>query len=191
MSDNLKVPLRKRHRKPSSEYADGYYFVTVCTHNFEHTLGEIVDAKLVPTAIGGILDSCIRDMSLHYKYIEVVNYIIMPNHWHALLWVNAPGHISKSPTDMGCLRPPRHELTNIPFVNRTHFNSLLATAVGGVKSAVTRRANSSGLKFKWQRGFYDNIITHQKMFDQVCYYIENNPNVWELDRFYRNAAIDI
>ncbi len=187
----MDVHLRKVHRKPSSDYADGYYFVTVCTHNFVHSLGEIVDSKLVPTVVGGILDRCINEITQHYHYIEVVEYVVMPNHWHALFWINAPDIALDTTEDKGCLHAPAHEIKHTPFAKRTHFNSLLARAVGGVKSAVTRKAKSLGLKFKWQRGFYDNIVTHQEMFDKICYYIENNPESWELDRFYKNAAIGI
>jgi REP element-mobilizing transposase RayT len=61
---------------------------------------------------------------------------------------------------------------------------LLSTTMGGLKSATTRFANNHKITFGWQERFHDHIIRNQEEYDRIAIYIENNPTLWEQDKFY-------
>jgi len=66
----------------------GWYFVTICTHNQRHILGTIVDNEVRLSAIGRIADVELRAVSTHYENVDVDEYIVMPNHVHAIFMID-------------------------------------------------------------------------------------------------------
>lgn len=60
----------------------------------------------------------------------------------------------------------------------------ISTIIGGYKSAVTKYAHRSGLKFGWQPRFHDCIIRDEDAFQRIRRYIETNPTRWVKDRFH-------
>ena len=66
----------------------------------------------------------------------------------------------------------------------SHSKGRLSSAVGSIKSAVSRYANKNDILFKWQTRFYDRIIRNQKEVNDVVEYIVNNPCKWETDEYY-------
>jgi REP element-mobilizing transposase RayT len=61
---------------------------------------------------------------------------------------------------------------------------LLSTAIGGLKSALTKFANANSIAFKWQTRFHDRIIRDQDEMNRIATYIEQNPIMWMTDKFY-------
>ncbi|MES2776163.1 MAG: hypothetical protein V4722_18440 [Bacteroidota bacterium] len=41
------------------------------------------------------------------------------------------------------------------------------------------------LSFEWQERFHDNIIRNSEAFNNIQYYIANNPRTWKDDKFYQ------
>lgn len=59
--------------------------------------------------------------------------------------------------------------------------SRLQTAIGGFKSAVTRRVRAAGLwgvEPLWQRGYHDRILSHPDEIRAAKEYILSNPRRW-------------
>jgi REP element-mobilizing transposase RayT len=54
---------------------------------------------------------------------------------------------------------------------------------GGYKSAVTKHANRLGLENGWQPRFHDHIIRNDAEYQRISYYITNNPQNWDNDKF--------
>lgn len=79
---NRKYPRAKWH-----DYNMGTYFVTVCTHNRVHYFGEIKEGKITHTEIGAYLCRAIEEISLHYPEATVDRYVVMPNHFHAIITI--------------------------------------------------------------------------------------------------------
>ena len=61
---------------------------------------------------------------------------------------------------------------------------LLSIAIGGMKSALTKYANSNKIEFGWQTRFHDHIIRDREEWERIANYIENNPATWKDDRLY-------
>jgi dipeptidase len=90
------------------------------------------------------------------KRVPDDEYVVMPNHIHAILDVQEQG-----------LK------TDLPVV------------IGQYKMAVTKRIRSEKPGFQvWQRSFHDHVIRNRKSYEKIWTYIENNPAKWEEDCFY-------
>ncbi len=147
------LPVRKPTRLQNYDYSrNGCYFVTVCVKNRKPILSTIVgggdlDAPktIVLKPYGRIAEKYIQSMESAYDTIRVENYIIMPNHIHLLISINACGAPRSSP----------------PTVS-----SILAAWKRFVNQEIGMRI--------WQRGFYDRIIRNQAEFENAWNYIEYN-----------------
>lgn len=142
--------------------AAGYYFLTFCTHQrrclFEdNTVIAYLEStwRRIPTWKG-------------LSQFHVDEFVIMPNHIHALLW------IIKSDVQY-----------DSPRSNKVEPGSASA-AVGAFRSTTSRQLKSRyGFDPDdkiWQRGFYDRIIRDEKELKNVREYIRQNPERWAEDR---------
>src|SRR5690606_6408935 len=76
----------------------GMYFVTLCTKHRIDYFGEVrsVNAgrfrhiSLVPNEIGKTARKCWLEIPEHYPFVELDQFVIMPDHIHGLLFLNRP-----------------------------------------------------------------------------------------------------
>jgi REP element-mobilizing transposase RayT len=146
---------------------NGAYFITICAKNRAELFGRIAvgDGLARPETVelfqcGQKAKTEIENLSLRYESVLVDRFVIMPNHIHAIIVINAgyAGRASPSPT--------------------------LGNVVGGYKSGVSRLCGFG----VWQRFFYDHIIRNQDNYNRIAEYIQNNPIEWKNDFFYVEAA---
>ena len=78
----------------------GLYFVTICTKDRFHYFGEIEEdeaqsiASLQETEIGKIAHNNWLQIPQFHPYVELDEFAIMPDHIHAILFINKPDKIS-------------------------------------------------------------------------------------------------
>lgn len=161
-------------------YNDGLYFVTVCTSNMQTSLGHIDDMEMHLSPLGAILDYWLRKAPDSYEDICMINYVIMPNHFHCLLDIRGEQSRMKQP-NYGCL----HSSHRLRKTTDFHHNSLLSRFIGNIKRAVTIEARKSGIDFAWQRSFHEHIVKHESAYKAIMIYIDRNVSSWGEDRFYR------
>ena len=87
------IRFKNRYRIPSAraawhDYNGGAYFVTICTHNREHYLGEITNGVMCLSEMGQIAAQCMDEVHCHFPHVDVPIYVIMPNHVHAIIIIN-------------------------------------------------------------------------------------------------------
>ena len=87
------IRFKNRYRIPSAraawhDYNGGAYFVTICTHNREHYLGEITNGVMHLSEMGQIAAQCMDEVHCHFPHVDVPIYVIMPNHVHAIIIIN-------------------------------------------------------------------------------------------------------
>lgn len=160
------------------DYASaGVYFITVCTKGRVNYFGQISDSKMTLSAIGEIVDKewqqtfqLRADMNL-----QMAEYVIMPNHFHAILRI---GH------------NPFNEHSHEPAILSRSGNRFgpqsknLAAVIKGFKTAVCIKARKVNPDFEWQSRYYDHIIQSEAKYIYIANYIINNPETWAHDRFY-------
>ena len=73
-------------------YDSGAYFITVCTNNRNHFFGEVINRsdtqEMLLSPIGHFLTEIIQNATNHCPYVEIPLYIVMPNHWHAIMFID-------------------------------------------------------------------------------------------------------
>ncbi len=164
-----KLPTRKQKRLENYDYSScGTYFITICPKdrrsifwdnaqpNFvgEDSILPLDNVRLSP--FGKITDEAIKSISERYSHVELLQYVIMPNHVHMILYIPYDGgRIISSPTS-------------------------ISTVVGQLKRYVSKKIGIS----IWQRSFHDHIIRNKSDYEKISKYIYENPMKWQYDCFY-------
>lgn len=157
------MPNRKSTRLQDYDYSNnGYYFITICTQNKQHIFGCVSDCSINLNILGRIAAEEIENIICHYQTVEILKYVVMPNHIHAIIAIN----------DTERSRPTS---TTIPMI------------IGLYKSGVSKRIHTHEPDIVvWQRSFYDHIIRNEDEYLRVWQYIDENPLKWEIDPYFTN-----
>lgn len=163
--DKPKSPNRKSLRFKGYDYASiGYYFITIDARKMKCIFGEIKDGEMNPSELGEILEEEWKATELIRKNIKLHEYVVMPNHFHALLEICYTQNKNNIP---GEYTAPSHTLSAI---------------VRGFKGAVTSRNNALQLGNQegvWHSRFNDQVIKDEKHLLNVKNYISNNVKNWK------------
>ena len=186
---------RRSIRLKDYDYSQaGLYFITICVTDMECFFGVVVDGKMVLNAAGKMIEKWYRELAHKFPDIEPSDFVVMPNHFHAII-INK-GNAAAVGADLR-VRPTdaktEHLIPNGGVLGE-HIGSPLHRVVQWFKTMSTneyiRGVKDHGwprfLGKLWQRNYYEHIIRSQRSFQNISGYIENNPEKWEDDRFYRN-----
>ena len=153
---------RKSPRMLGFDYASArIYFVTINCHKNQHLLGEIVenaDSKQIDLSkIGLIATKKIDELSSHHAGVEVLDYVVMPNHVHLLISLQKQEKVTT-----------------------------LSAIVGSYKSGVSRltRQVFPGLEL-WQGSFSDHVIRDEDDLLTHSEYIIMNVTRWQKDKYFQ------
>ena len=182
---DTQFPQRKRTRWEGFDYnSAGAYFITICTQNRQQLLSHIVGGDVMPQAAttpdsvgsdvmpqaataprsvllyhGTIADKYLKQLSEFYDYMEVDQYVIMPNHIHFILFVYE--------TDSNKLS-----------------NAKQPSAMSRFVSTFKRFCNKEYGENIWQRGSIDHVIRNRDDYQEHIKYISENPTRWHYDELY-------
>ncbi|MCQ2263652.1 MAG: transposase [Bacteroidales bacterium] len=189
---NENLPKRKSPRAKWHTYDGAEYFVTICTHARRYYFGNIVDGEMQLSEIGKCLKEQIENIKTYYPYAEVPLFVIMPNHLHMIVIMDAVGTRFIAPENecvntadaINCV-PTKGEMTGgITHNSNPQVTTSLGTIIRGLKARVSRYASLHNIKFHWQSRYHDHIVRNQQEMNKIAEYIENNPLRWELDCFH-------
>ena len=148
----------------------GAYFVTICAYNKEYLFGDIINGVMRMNEYGKTVREKWLLSSKLRSEIKLDEFVIMPNHFHAIviIWsigTNTVGANGRSPLRM----KPKS----------------LSSLMAGFKSSATSRINglrnSPGVPV-WQRNYYEHIVRNEDELNRIREYIINNPLQWQFDR---------
>jgi putative transposase len=167
---SLDLPKRKLQRLRNYDYSqNGAYFVTICTHKRLCLFGQIKDKMLCLNDAGQMVFNRFNEIPQFYSGIEIDQFIVMPNHLHAILMINHSG------TTQGSF--PTMALPG--YIQR--FKSLTTRLyIEGVKNGCYPPFD----KKLWQKSYYDHIIRSEKQYQKVSEYIQTNPLKWQEDKYF-------
>ena len=187
---------------------NGAYFITICTAKRAHFFGEVDKGRMRLSPTGVIADILWHEIPRHIPFVELGDFVVMPNHVHGILILNRPGgDVDRKPTAAAV--ETLHATSLPPDAIPDHMNTLHATSlpdfspppknqwvasispkpnsvstiVRSYKSAVTRHAHRLGLAHGWQTRFHDHIIRDDPQYQRIADYIFYNPANWENDKF--------
>lgn len=179
---------RNKYRYNSLRYAGrdysrrGKYFVTICTSGTKEWFGNVINGKMNLSEIGMIASQMWYEIPVHFPFIGLDAFVVMPNHIHGIIVINRS---VKTPI-VGALHatplPPHdaaHSVDNTMSSISPKSGSLSAV-VRSYKSAVTKHAHKSDSNFSWQPGYYDTIICTTGQLSRIRKYISDNAQNWDL-----------
>ena len=170
MTDSV-VPKRKNIRLQGYDYSsNGYYFITICTHNKVHLFGRYnvgaihespakhAENRCIELNLyGRIVENVIIGLPERFEEVEIVNHIVMPNHIHMLVSINNNIDWERAIRESPLQR------------------SLLSKVIGYLKTNSSKEIHKHNSNLcVWQRGYYDHIVRNDEDCQNCWNYIEYN-----------------
>ena len=204
--------IRKTNRLQVPGIYEGgqYYFVTIlvkeracifdilesgdCAYNKSDNLGAAF-------TISQILEKELRNINKFYKGTELIDFVIMPNHIHAVIAIS-----QKSKTSLSQI------ISTFKSITYKHIKQRIANVTESpsfpsfpsfppcdninseVKSGNLDQSGNLGVAFTisnlienyntiWHKSFHDHIIRNETELFAIRKYIQDNPMGWKLDEF--------
>jgi len=186
MAYNPAIHHRRSIRLKGFDYSQSaVYFVTLCCYQRECLFGTISQDKIVLSELGTIVrDEWLRSFEIRDE-LKPDAWVIMPNHFHGLLWFDRPIVQTQSQSDDD--EPINDSVLGKSLLRRPARS--LGSVIAGFKAATTKRINqhrnAPGTPV-WQRNYYDSIVRDDRMLNHIRDYIENNPRSWSTDSLHPN-----
>lgn len=97
---------RRSIRLQGYDYSQpGAYFVTVCVHNWTCLFGNVVDGDVVLNEYGKVvMDEWIKTGHIRDE-IELGEWVVMPNHFHGIVWITRDGRGDRPVAPTSSARP--------------------------------------------------------------------------------------
>lgn len=150
-------------------------FVTICSLKKQKIFGRQVSSvgeglassqRLIKlSALGEIIDKQLNNISDSNKFIMLDQYIIMPDHIHAIIIIDnlqdrADARPAPTLSDVVCSFKSKCTVEYLKYIRENKIN---------VSAKI------------WQRSFYDHVIRSEKSLIAIREYIVNNPQKLEED----------
>lgn len=173
----LEPRRRKNIRLKGYDYSEpGEYFVTICTKDRAHILGDVVDGVMRLSDAGRIVASCWNEISARFPHTRVDVFQVMPNHVHGIIEI---GETNISRRGLINQTPAENEWI---LMKNPHIT--LGKIVRAFKARCAKSIHDAGLTtFAWQRNYHDRIICTDVEYYFVERYIRLNPLLWHLDSY--------
>ncbi|CAM2862139.1 REP element-mobilizing transposase RayT [Flavobacterium succinicans] len=226
--------FQNKYRIPSARLqnwdygANGAYFITICTDKMKCLFGDVVSNADVSNAnvetlliaslrdtidekcamqlneLGKIAHDIWEDIPNKFPFVELGNFVIMPNHMHGILIINkyvqtrliasknenvenanANAHVETR------LIAPVHDDDDddkkggFSGNNNPMFHENISRIIRWYKGRCSFEMRKIHADFNWQSRFYDHIIRDSRAFDTIQNYIEDNPSKWNKDKFHK------
>lgn len=155
--------------------ADGAYFITICTKDKEHYFGEILNPdKIEFSEIGQYVHKCWLEIPMHFPFVRLDEFIVMPDHVHGILFINKQ--------NINCITVGTQYLASLQQQQQQNKfgpqSQNLASIVRGFKIGITKFARINKMKFYWQSRYHDHIIRNNSELELIRNYIITNPTNW-------------
>ncbi len=187
MSDKLFNGFRKssiRLRRWNYNW-HGKYFVTICTLGMTEYFGEVRNGKMSLNNSGKIAKDIWMKTPEHYSYVQLDEFIVMPNHIHGIIILknfNYDKDFCKDAIYRVCINEEELNRKNgggICGQNNPMLNHNLSRIIRWYKGRVTFEIRKKCKEFEWQSRFYEKIIRNEKALKLIRNYIKTNPKRYE------------
>ena len=156
--------FHKSLRNANINYRNGWFFVTWQTAHNKSIFGAIVGARCELNELGRRVEEYWREMPAKYPELELDEFVVMPNHFHAIVRIR--------------FRPTNKE---------HHLGFLLGRFKGGTGYIYGKMRRAGEVDdigdHLWQLDYWDKIVTSEGQLAAYRRYIRDNPKNWTRDRF--------
>ena len=156
--------FRKSLRNDNINYRNGWFFVTCQIAHNKSILGAIVGERCELNELGQRVEAYWRGLPAKYPELELDEFVVMPNHFHAILRIH--------------YRPTNKE---------RHLGFLLGRFKGGTGYIYGKMRRAGEVDdigdHLWQFDYWDKVVTSEQQLAAYRRYIRDNPKNWTRDRF--------
>ena len=156
--------FHKSLRNANINYRNGWFFVTWQTARNKSIFGAIVGDRCELNELGRRVEEYWREMPAKYPELELDEFVVMPNHFHAIVRIR--------------FRPTNKE---------HHLGFLLGRFKGGTGYIYGKMRRAGEVDdigdHLWQFDYWDKIVTNEQQLAAYRRYIRDNPKNWTRDRF--------
>ncbi len=168
----------KSTRLQSWDYAwNARYFVTICTGDRKRYFGKIINGQMKLSPIGQLVKGFWEMIPLHFPWIELDEYVIMPDHIHGIIKIYHD-KTTRARTPESGVQP----LNKKGGKNPKWKPGTLGVVINQFKRICTINARKIDPGFQWQSRYHDHIIRTERALNNIRRYIKNNPKKWHDDR---------
>lgn len=177
------LPYRKSIRLKVWDYRNpGLYFITICTKDRAHYLGEVKDGIMGLSIPGCLAWHFWRQIPEHQSNVVLDQFVAMPNHVHGIIGIT--GSNNNKSVGSSIHRDLKGNSGGItqqynPMLYKNHLGKIIRWYKGRCTFEIRKRRQ---LHFSWQSRFYDHIIRNENSLNRIREYIANNPLRWQIDR---------
>lgn len=144
------------------------YMITVVTEERREILGRLtggeMNAAVERLPIGEIVECCWREIPQRHPAISLMEYCVMPDHFHGILFVKKPMEKPLGTVIRGFLAGVTSRVRSAQICAETERAETEPFCSG---SYLTRSI--------WKKGFQDSILWHKGQLDNMRAYIKDNP----------------
>ena len=156
--------FHKSLRNANINYRNGWFFVTFQVAHNKSIFGAIVGECCQLNELGHQVEAYWRELPTKYPELELDEFVLMPNHFHAILRIN--------------YRP----------TNKEHHLGFLLSRFKGGTGYIYGKMRRAGLvedigEHLCQFDYWDKIVTSESQLAAYRTYIRENPKNWTRDRF--------
>ena len=156
--------FRKSLRNANINYRNGWFFVTFQVAHNMSIFGAIVGERCELNEFGRQVEAYWRELPAKYSELELDEFVLMPNHFHAILRIH-------------------YRSTN----REHHLGFLLSRFKGGTGYIYGKMRRAGQVEdigdHLWQFDYWDKIVTSEEQLAAYRKYIRANPRNWTRDRF--------
>lgn len=162
--DDGRLRYRKSLRNDNINYRNGWFFVTCQVAHNKSILGAIVGERCELNELGRKVEAYWRGLPEKYPELELDEFVVMPNHFHAVLRIH-------------------YRSTN----KEHHLGFVLSRFKGGTGFIYGKMRRVGAVadigEHLWQADYWDKIVTGERQLEAYRRYIRENPKNWSRDRF--------
>jgi REP element-mobilizing transposase RayT len=140
-------------RAPWWDYGrNAAYYVTLCTRKRQCWFGDVVDQQMQLSGIGIIAEQCWSEIPDHFPFVELGEYVVMPNHVHGIIVIAKPDQ-ERTPIDTGRTGRINPNRNHNPKTNSDRNPGTWDPSCGVSKSVSRKNQGTSIPNFPGRAGF--------------------------------------
>jgi REP element-mobilizing transposase RayT len=161
--------------------ASGAYFITINTKNRRHFFGKVVyssfdNAEMHLSNLGTIAEQLWLQIPIQFSFIELCNFVIMPNHVHGILIIHKESFVEG---EYGLIKENTRERNGgVTGICNPMNQENISRIIRWYKGRCSFEMRKEKIDFSWQPQFHDHIIRDNGEFFRIRNYIADNPKNW-------------
>ena len=138
------------------------YFITICTQDRNHYFGEIKNGEMHLNQLGENATRFWLEIPYHFPFIELGNFVVMPNHTHGILIIDKPSPPPAEMPNLGISTISTTPSTTIPITPSSDMPKLGISTQPTTPDIPKLGISTGGKIDEWKPGTIGVIINQYK-----------------------------